>query len=112
MTHAEIVALKRLTAWNIGDTDAIPSAYTHDALTFQQDLRRILTLAEQALRLREAARGAAASLVAAISLLERGGKAAKRVSPSDRMFDQMLNDYRESLETLRAALAQAQGGGE
>ena len=55
MTPAEIAALKRLTAWNTGDKDAIPSAYTHDALTFQQDLRRILTLAEQALRLREAA---------------------------------------------------------
>ena len=47
----------------------------------------------------------AASLAAAISLLERGGKAAKKAAPSDRMFDQMLKDYRASLNSARAALA-------
>ena len=66
----------------------------------------LLTLAEQGMRLREEALHGAASLAAAISLLERGGKAAKRAAPSDRMFDQMLDDYRRSLETLRAALAE------
>lgn len=42
-----------------------------------------------------------ASLAAAISLLERGGKEA---APSDKMFDQMLTDYRAALEAGRAAL--------
>ena len=46
----------------------------------------------------------AASLTAAISLLERGGKAAKKAAPSNRMFDQMLLDYKASLEFARAAL--------
>ena len=90
MTPAEIAALKRLTAWNTGDTDAIPSAYTHDALTFQQDLRRVLTLAEQGLRLREAAH----VVVEAFT------------DP-----DPTIGEIAE-IEALRAALAQAQGGGE
>lgn len=42
-----------------------------------------------------------ASLAAAISLLERGGKKA---APSDKMFDQMLADYRGSLERARQFL--------
>ena len=46
-----------------------------------------------------------ASLAAAISLLERGGKAVKKAAPSDKMFDQMLDDYRASLERARAALS-------
>ena len=53
--------------------------------------------------LREAAVGAAAALAAAISVLERTPKAAK-VAPSDRMFHQMLSDYRAALETARSAL--------
>lgn len=46
--------------------------------------------------------GVLASLAAAISLLERGGKSA---APSDKMFDAMLADYRTSLKDGRAALA-------
>ena len=46
----------------------------------------------------------AASLAAAISLLEKGGKAAKKAAPSDKMFDQMLLDYKHALELARAAL--------
>ena len=42
-----------------------------------------------------------ASLVAAISLLERSPKTA---APSDPKFDFMLNDYRRSLEAARAVL--------
>jgi hypothetical protein len=48
---------------------------------------------------RERATPIAASLAAAISLLERGGKKA---APSDKMFAIMLNDYRRSLEDWRA----------
>ncbi len=47
----------------------------------------------------------ATSLAAAISLLERGGKSAKKAAASDKMFDQMLADYRASLERARTALA-------
>lgn len=44
---------------------------------------------------------AIASLSAAIYLLENGGKKA---APSDKMFNQMLDDYRNALEEARAAL--------
>ena len=57
--------------------------------------------------LRETLISTAASLAAAISLLERGGKSAKKAAPSDKMFDMMLEDYRESLNEARAALAVA-----
>jgi hypothetical protein len=40
--------------------------------------------------------GVMASLAAAISLLEKGGKKA---APSDKMFAQMLADYKAALET-------------
>jgi septal ring factor EnvC (AmiA/AmiB activator) len=43
-----------------------------------------------------------ASLAAAVSLLERGGKKA---APSDKMFAQMLKDYNASLDRARAALS-------
>ncbi len=54
----------------------------------------------------EAAVDAGASLAAAISLLERGGRKA---APSNKMFDQMLVDYRNSLERTRALLAEIEG---
>jgi hypothetical protein len=44
-----------------------------------------------------------AALAAAISLLERTPK-AKKAAASDKMFDQMLKDYRKALDTGRAAL--------
>lgn len=58
---------------------------------------------------REAFIGATAALSAAISLLERTPK-AKKAAPSDRMFDQMLCDYRKALDEARAALAPATEG--
>jgi hypothetical protein len=45
----------------------------------------------------------AASLAAAISILERT-PAAKKAAPSNTMFAQMLDDYRASLERARAYL--------
>jgi hypothetical protein len=42
-----------------------------------------------------------AHLVAAVSLLERGGKKA---APSNKMFEQMLDDHKNSIERGRAAL--------
>lgn len=44
----------------------------------------------------------AASLVAAVSLLERGGKKA---APSNKMFDQMIVDYKNSIERARTLIA-------
>lgn len=43
-----------------------------------------------------------ASLAAALSLLEKGGRKA---AASDKMFSIMLDDYRGALEKARAALA-------
>ncbi len=43
----------------------------------------------------------ASSLAAAISILENGGKKAVA---SDRMFEQMMTDYRKSLGDFRAIL--------
>jgi hypothetical protein len=54
-------------------------------------------------RLREAALDALASLVAAHSLLKRGGKKA---APSDKMFEQMLCDYDATITRARAALGE------
>jgi len=56
--------------------------------------------------LEEATTDALASLVAAVSLLERGGR---RAAPSDKMFAVMLADYNASIERTRAALT---GGGD
>ncbi|QIG76175.1 hypothetical protein EVC24_154 [Rhizobium phage RHph_I4] len=46
----------------------------------------------------DAIRHAVASLAAAISLLERS---PKKAAPSDKMFDQMLDDYRKALDAAR-----------
>jgi hypothetical protein len=54
-------------------------------------------------RLREAALDALAGLVAAHSLLERGGKKA---APSNKMFEQMLCDYGAAITRARAALGE------
>lgn len=55
------------------------------------------------MRRHDAIMGAVASLAAAISLLERTPR-AKKSAPSDRMFDQMLADYRKALDAVRAEL--------
>jgi hypothetical protein len=54
--------------------------------------------------LEEALVSAAASLAAAISLLENTPK-AKKSAPSDKMFDIMLNDYHRALEGVRKILS-------
>lgn len=68
----------------------------------------LLTELEQAqaenAELRERLIDTTASLVAAVSLLERGGKSAKKAAPSDKMFDQMLDDYRGAIGRSRTAL--------
>lgn len=58
-------------------------------------------------RMREALIIVTASLAAAKSLLERGGKKAVA---SDRMFEQMLIDYQKVIDVARAVLAEEQEG--
>jgi hypothetical protein len=50
-----------------------------------------------------------ACLVAAVSLLERGGKKA---APSNKMFDQMIVDYKNCIERARAALKGGRNDGD
>lgn len=50
---------------------------------------------------REATMRVMASLAAAISLLERS---PKKAAASNKMFDQMLDDYRKALDAARAEL--------
>jgi hypothetical protein len=56
-------------------------------------------------RYRESLIHTAASLAAAISLLERG---SKKAAPSDKMFDMMLDDYRKALASARTTLKREQ----
>ena len=57
--------------------------------------------ADRIAQLEDALIDAGASLAAAISLLERGGKKA---AASDKMFAVMLSDYQKSMDRARAAL--------
>jgi hypothetical protein len=57
--------------------------------------------------MREATTRSTVSLIAAVSLLESGGKKA---AGSDKMFAQMLKDYKASIEIGRAALNHAAEG--
>jgi hypothetical protein len=51
-----MTAHTRLTAWNEGDTDAIPAGYGPDSLDWQRDLRAVLAeAATQVADMREAA---------------------------------------------------------
>jgi hypothetical protein len=52
--------------------------------------------------LREAVMDTLAHLVAATSLLSRGG--TRKAAPSDKMFSQMLKDYAAAIERTLAAL--------
>ena len=84
----------------------------NDALNAEWNdaLATIARLEAMVAELRTAAVDAGASLAAAISLLERGGKAAKKAAPSDRMFDQMIKDYSASLGRARTAIEGANNG--
>lgn len=62
---------------------------------------RIEALENDNAELQKALTNVCASLVAAISLLEKGGKVA---APSNKMFDQMLMDYKASIDRARAVL--------
>lgn len=66
--------------------------------------QRLWAKREEALT--DALMGVAASLRAAISLLERTPQ-AKKAAPSDKMFDQMIVDYKRSLDVAIAAVQQS-----
>lgn len=74
--------------------------------TISEAVDTITALRAEVERLAETGIDLAAHLAAAISLLERGGKAAKKAAPSDKMFDQMIRDYKRSLNKARTALTQ------
>lgn len=82
----------------------------NDALTIQKYewKDRAEELQKQIAAMREAAKDALASLVAATSLLELS---PKKAAPSDKMFDQMIADYKASIERTRAALSTSPAGG-
>jgi len=63
--------------------------------------RKVARLQRELIDTHTHARNMAAHLNAAISLLERGSKDA---APSDKMFDQMLADYRKCVEDYRKSL--------
>lgn len=55
-------------------------------------------------KLTEALVSVSASLAAAISLLERTPQ-SKKAAPSDKMFAQMIRDYKKSLSAARDVLS-------
>lgn len=85
-----------------GDAKAARAALEASGLVDQSE--RIKALEDRLATARDGLIDVAASLAAALSLLERGGKAAKKAAPSDKMFDQMLKDYRASLARVRTDL--------
>jgi hypothetical protein len=131
MSDEELV--KRLRSWAKDIQEGSTAVYAMDldlknaasrieALTSERDALKQISADHVLKELEQAARAAAAeaklakagdaavdtgaSLAAAISLLERGGRKA---APSNKMFDQMLVDYRNSLERTRITLAEIDG---
>jgi hypothetical protein len=108
MTNADITALAERLGATVSCLKYISNRYDFgdDTELFEcgvYDMDDAATALRALLSEREGLRGAltdtSASLAAAISLLERSPKTA---APSDRMFDQMLQDYRASLGRARA----------
>lgn len=87
------------------EVDANRSAFTYLRRAQAAEAERD-ALADKLAKAVEASIDIAASLAAAISLLERGGKKA---AASDRMFAQMLLDYNASLDRFRTTLAELKG---
>lgn len=106
--------VERLKALVILDEVGSDNPLGRDAAAEIERLRALLyveTVENAALvaRLAEAVevvRDVTPALIAAISLLERGGKKA---AASDKMFAQMLADYSASVERARDLLAKLEG---
>jgi hypothetical protein len=90
---SEVTALRRL-ARKLPRWIVQPNSLTEARATALQAADRIEAL-------EAAAKDALAHLVAATSLLDRGGKKA---AASDKIFDQMLIDYNNSINRVRGIL--------
>lgn len=88
----------------VDDLRGTLTGHANDDEMWERVIREREEAAAEITRLRAALLHTLASLEAAISLLEHGGKAAKKAAPSDKMFDQMLKDYRTQADKARAAL--------
>jgi len=64
-------------------------------------IAEVVRLRTRIAELEAALKDATVHLIAAVSLLESGGKKA---APSNKMFQQMLVDYKNGIERARAAL--------
>jgi len=74
-------------------------AMNEDMQIAQYDEVRKLTAENE--RLRGVLLRTASSLIAAVSSLESGGR---KTAASDKMFEQMLRDYKESISEVRAEI--------
>lgn len=103
--------------WQVDNEEAIRirnasgtlATLTHLTRTGRRDPEEVAAnarLIATAPELREQLRLTLASLIAAISLLEHGGK---RAAASDRMFEQMLDDYQRTANAAREVLLKTQG---
>ena len=103
----EEVASLRLTLGGRTFSSAVPPVIGCPIPGACAQVAEIKRLQAQNANLQDALMGVVASLAAAISLLVRGGKAIKKTVASDKMFDQMMVDYRASIG--QAVLAYKQG---
>jgi hypothetical protein len=99
----EIAALKNQLYGAKGSVST--TGVLEEAVQFQQGwadaLRSKEKLAARIADLEAALKDATVHLIAAVSLLESGGK---KGAPSNKMFEQMLVDYKNGVERARAAL--------
>ena len=102
---SETVAILNAYARNLeAERDALRARVAKLEAALKEADNRNASLSAKLKEARAIISDVASHLSAAISLLERGGKKA---APSDKMFEQMLADYRSSLARGRAALKDA-----
>jgi hypothetical protein len=106
-TYSSILDVGGLVAGAFAERDIQKLTKERDAAIYALGEwgRKAGTFEARVAELEEVAVDVMASLAAAISLLERGGKKA---AASDKMFAQMLVDYNASLDRARAALWMAE----
>ncbi|MEW9855892.1 hypothetical protein [Novosphingobium sp. M1R2S20] len=102
--HAAHMEMKGPLAWTWEEaTKSFYRSLALAALNWPVEERANAATAEQVGALKDVT----VSLIAAVSLLEKGGKKA---APSDRMFGQMLKDYKASIERGRAVWRALEAG--
>lgn len=104
--YSQIESLEAENADLKSRLDAYAQASRNTADLHQAAHNKTITpLREENARLRKVLTSTAANLAAAISLLEHGGKQA---APSNNMFNQMILDYKNSLQRARDVLKEKQ----